>query len=148
MKRSSVEMAVGVFVLIGLVCVGYLTIKLGQMQVFGGEYYLVEARFQNVSGLRNGASVEMSGVQIGQVSSVNLNLEDQAAVVQLKIRKDLKLTEDVIASVKTAGLIGDKYIKLSPGGAEEIIKPGGRITETQSAVDLEDLISKYVFGGV
>lgn len=148
MKRSSVEMAVGVFVLIGLVCVGYLTIKLGQMQVFGGDFYLVEARFQNVSGLRNGASVEMSGVQVGQVASVGLNLEDQAAVVQLKIRKDLKLSEDVIASVKTAGLIGDKYIKLSPGGAEEIIKPGGRITETQSAVDLEDLISKYVFGGV
>ena len=148
MKRSSVEMAVGVFMIIGLVCVGYLTIKLGRMQVFGGDYYLVEARFQNISGLRNGASVEMSGVQIGQVASVGLNLEDKAAVVQLKIRKDLPLSEDVIASVKTAGLIGDKYIKLSPGGAEEIIKPGGRITETQSAVDIEDLISKYVFGGV
>jgi len=148
MKRSSVEMAVGVFMIIGLVCVGYLTIKLGQMQVFGGDYYLVEARFQNISGLRNGASVEMSGVQIGQVASIGLNLEDKAAVVHLKIRKDLALSEDVIASVKTAGLIGDKYIKLSPGGAEETIKPGGRITETQSAVDLEDLISKYVFGGV
>jgi len=148
MKRSSVEMAVGVFMIIGLVCVGYLTIKLGRMQVFGGDYYLVEARFQNISGLRNGASVEMSGVQIGQVASIGLNLEDKAAVVQLKIRKDLALSEDVIASVKTAGLIGDKYIKLSPGGAEETIKPGGRITETQSAVDLEDLISKYVFGGV
>jgi phospholipid/cholesterol/gamma-HCH transport system substrate-binding protein len=118
------------------------------MQVFGGDYYLVEARFQNISGLRNGASVEMSGVQIGQVTSIGLNLEDKAAVVHLKIRKDLALSEDVIASVKTAGLIGDKYIKLSPGGAEETIKPGGRITETQSAVDLEDLISKYVFGGV
>jgi phospholipid/cholesterol/gamma-HCH transport system substrate-binding protein len=141
-------MAVGVFMIIGLVCVGYLTIKLGRMQVFGGDYYLVEARFQNISGLRNGASVEMSGVQIGQVASIGLNLEDKAAVVQLKIRKDLALSEDVIASVKTAGLIGDKYIKLSPGGAEETIKPGGRITETQSAVDLEDLISKYVFGGV
>jgi phospholipid/cholesterol/gamma-HCH transport system substrate-binding protein len=141
-------MAVGVFMIIGLVCVGYLTIKLGQMQVFGGDYYLVEARFQNISGLRNGASVEMSGVQIGQVASIGLNLEDKAAVVHLKIRKDLALSEDVIASVKTAGLIGDKYIKLSPGGAEETIKPGGRITETQSAVDLEDLISKYVFGGV
>jgi len=148
MKRSSVEMAVGVFMFIGLICVGYLTIKLGQMELFGGDYYVVEARFQNVAGLKSGASVEMAGVQIGQVVSIALNIEDRTADVKLKIRQDLPLAEDVIASVKTAGLIGDKYIKLSPGGADETIKPGGRITETQSAVDIEDLISKYVFGGV
>ncbi len=148
MEKKSIEIAVGIFVLIGLVCVGYLAIKLGKMQWIGDDTYPVFARFQSVSGLKNGAYVEMAGVQIGQVDSISLDREDQVALVKLRIKKGVSLSDDVIASVSTAGLIGDKYIKVSPGASEEILRPGDTITETESAVELEELISKYVFGGV
>jgi phospholipid/cholesterol/gamma-HCH transport system substrate-binding protein len=148
MKRSTLELSVGVFILIGIICVGYLTIKLGQMEILGSDTYTLKAHFLSVAGLKSGAAVEMAGVQVGQVESIDLDLESREAVVQLKINNDLKLSDDVIASVKTAGLIGDKYISLSPGGSDIILNPGERILETESAVDLEALISKYVFGGV
>jgi phospholipid/cholesterol/gamma-HCH transport system substrate-binding protein len=148
MRKGSVEAAVGIFVLIGIACVGYLTIKLGKMELMGDNHYPVYARFQSVSGLKPGAFVEMAGVQIGKVDSISLDQETKVALVRLNINKDVALSDDVIASVTTAGLIGDKYIKLSPGGSEEVLKPGGQITETESAVNLEELISKYVFGGV
>jgi len=90
----------------------------------------------------------MAGVQIGRVGDVSLDAAEQIAVVILKIRKDIKLTDDVIASVKTAGLIGDKYINLSPGGSDTELENGDAITETESSVDMEELISKYVFGKV
>jgi phospholipid/cholesterol/gamma-HCH transport system substrate-binding protein len=141
-------MSVGVFILIGIICVGYLTIKLGQMEILGSDTYTLNAQFLSVAGLKTGASVEMAGVQVGQVDSITLDLESRMAVVQLKINNDLKLSDDVIASVKTAGLIGDKYISLSPGGSDIVLNPGDRILDTESAVDLEALISKYVFGGV
>ena len=148
MKKGSIETAVGIFVIIGLLCVGYLTIKLGKMDLFGKEIYHVYAKFQSVSGLKPGAYVEMAGVQIGQVDSITLDKKTQAAVVKMKINKDFELSDDVIASVSTTGLIGDKYIKLSPGGSKKMLQSGDMITETESAVDLEALIGKYVFGGV
>lgn len=148
MNRSSVETAVGIFVLIGIICVGYLTIRLGKMEWFGADYYSVSAQFQSISGLNTGASVEVAGVQIGKVDSISLDKEEMVAVVKMKIQKGVVLTDDVIASIKTAGLIGDKYIQLTPGGSDEILKPGDTIIETESAIDLEELISKYVFGGV
>lgn len=146
MKKSSVEIAVGVFVLICILCVGYLTIRLGKLELMGGNYYTLNARFQSVSGLKAGAQVEMAGVQIGQVDSVDLDPDDQVAIIKLRIKKDVHLTDDVIASVKTSGLIGDKFVNLSPGGSDDILKSGDTITETESALDLEELISKYVFG--
>ena len=147
MKRTSVELVVGIFVLVSIGCIGYLTIKLGKMEWLGTDYYQVNALFQNVSGLKPGAQVEIAGVQIGQVDAITLDKERQVALVNLKIQKEIELTDDVIASVKTSGLIGDKYIKLSPGGSDVLLKAGDRIIETESAVDIEDLISKYVFGG-
>ncbi|HNT33781.1 MAG TPA: MlaD family protein, partial [bacterium] len=105
MRRTIVEISVGIFVLLGLICVAYLTIKLGKMEWLGtGNYYQVKARFGNIGGLKKGAVVDMAGVQIGQVIQVNLDPEDNTAVVTMKIRNDLQLTEDVIASIKTAGL--------------------------------------------
>ena len=148
MNRSLVEIAVGIFVLIGIICVGYLTIRLGKMEWFGADYYSVSAQFQSISGLNTGASVEVAGVQIGKVDSISLDKEEMVAVVKMKIQKGVVLTDDVIASIKTAGLIGDKYIKLTPGGSDEILNQGDTIIETESAIDLEELISKYVFGGV
>jgi phospholipid/cholesterol/gamma-HCH transport system substrate-binding protein len=148
MKRTSVELIVGLFVLAGILCVGYLTIKLGKLEWFGDDSYPIYASFRSVSGLKVGAHVEMAGVQVGKVDQIELDRERQVASIRLRIQKQIVLTDDVIASVKTAGLIGDKYIKLSPGGSETVLKAGGKITETESALDIEELVSKYVFGNV
>jgi phospholipid/cholesterol/gamma-HCH transport system substrate-binding protein len=148
MNRSSIEIAVGIFVLLGILCVGYLTIRLGKMKWLGDDSYAVYAHFQSVSGLNAGASVEMAGVQIGQVGAISLSNEEKVAIVKIKIKEEVVLSDDVIASVKTSGLIGDKYIMLSPGGSDQTLGPGDTILETESAIDLEELISKYVFGGV
>lgn len=146
MKKTSVETAVGVFVLIGLISVAYLTIKLGKMEWFGDDYYILDARFDSVSGLKAGAQVDLAGVEIGQVADLRLDNERQVAIVRLKIKKGVMLTDDVIASVKTSGLIGDKFIRLSPGGSDIILKSGDMIIDTESALDIEELVSKYVFG--
>lgn len=146
MKKSSLELGVGIFVLIGLLCVGYLTIRLGKMELIGDEHYFLNARFISVAGLKTGAEVVIAGVKVGQVDSISLDPEEQVAIVRMKIKKGVVLTDDVIASVKTSGLIGDKYIKLSPGGSDEILKEGDMITETESALDIEELVSKYAFG--
>jgi phospholipid/cholesterol/gamma-HCH transport system substrate-binding protein len=148
MKKASIETAVGLFVLIGILCVGYLTVKLGKMELMGREYYHLNAQFESVTGLKAGANVEMAGVPIGKVEAIDLDIERQVARVRMKIQSNVVLTDDVIASVKTRGLIGDKYIKLSPGGSDLVLKSGDTIIETESAMDIEELISKYVFGGV
>jgi phospholipid/cholesterol/gamma-HCH transport system substrate-binding protein len=148
MRKSSIEMAVGIFMLIGIACVGYLTIQLGKMQWIGDDFYALEARFKSAAGLKAGSQVEIAGVQVGQVDSIRFDPDRQMARVRLKIQKNIVLTDDVIASVKTSGLIGDRYIKLTPGGSDMVLKPGDQITETESAIDFEELISKYVFGGV
>ena len=142
------EMVVGVFVLIGLLCVAYLTIKLGRMEVLSDGGYRVVARFSSVSGLRVGAEVEIAGVPVGKVASIELTEDASAAVVVLHLQSRLRLAEDTIAAIKTSGLIGDKYVNLVPGGSPDIIAPGGEIGETQSAVDLESLLGKFAFGGI
>ena len=144
----SKEAAVGFFVLVGLVCLAYLTVKLGRMEVFNSEGYTVYASFNSVSGLRPGAEVEIAGVRVGRVKAIRLDDERPRAVVELQLNKGIHLTDDVIASVKTSGLIGDKYTSLAPGGSGTELGNGDEITDTESAVDIEELISKYVFGKV
>jgi len=112
------------------------------------DHYPLYARFSSVAGLKVGASIEMAGVWIGQVDSIFLDPEEQVAVVKMKIQKGIVLTDDVIASVKTSGLIGGKYIEISPGGSDNILKTGDSVIETESAIDLEELVSKYVFSSV
>ena len=146
MKKSSIETTVGAFVLIGLLCVGYLTIKLGKMEILSDDYYHVSADFSSAAGLKSGANIEMAGVKIGQIDSISLDPIIKVARVELKIQQDIELSTDVIASIKTAGLLGDKYITLTPGGSEEILEEGDIIEETESALGIEDLVSKYVFG--
>lgn len=142
--RLSLELAVGAFMIAGILCLGYLSIKLGKVEWLGSRGYEVFATFSDVGGLRNGASVVIAGVDVGRVQAITL--EDYEARVVLEINPDLKLHDDAIVSIKTRGLIGEKYVQLSAGAADEIIKPGGRIRQTESAVDLEALISKYAFG--
>jgi phospholipid/cholesterol/gamma-HCH transport system substrate-binding protein len=148
MKKYSMETVVGIFVVIGLLCVGYMTVKLGKVSLFGDDYYSIYARFGSISGLRVGNPIEIDGIEVGRVEQMSIDQEKQMAVVELKIKKGIKVYDDASISIKTAGLIGDKFIKIDPGGGGDILKPGGSITETTSPIDIEDLISKYVFGDV
>ena len=145
MKMKSV---VGIFVLIGLICVGYLTIKLGKMEVFDKKGYTVTAVFSSVAGLRVGADVEIAGVSVGKVTAIRLDGEAFMARVDLRLDDGVVLGNDTMASVRTSGLIGDKYIGLEPGGSDSPLKEGSVITDTESAFDLESVIGKVVFGGV
>ena len=144
MKKFDLELTVGIFMILGIVCLGYLSIKLGKMEIFSADGYEVQAIFSNGGGIKTGSSVVMAGVQIGRVKAVTL--DDYQARVIMQLPSNLKIQEDAIASIKTKGLIGEKYVEITPGGAEEIIPPGGKIRDTQPAVDLEGLISSYVFG--
>lgn len=148
MKKYSMESAVGIFTVIGLLCVGYMTIKLGKVSLFSDDYYLLYARFGSVSGLRVDSPVEMTGIEVGRVDRLSMDQEKQAAVVTLRIRRGIRVYDDAIASVKTAGLIGDKFVKIDPGGSGELLKPGGTIIDTASPLDIEELIGKYAFGDV
>lgn len=148
MKKYYMEAIVGIFVFIGLLCVGYLTIKLGKMELIGSNNYVLYAQFNSVSGLKNDSSIELAGVEIGRVSKISLDPERQMALVTLKIHKDVKISDDAIASIKTSGMIGDKFIKITPGGSDTILQPGDTITETESPIDLEELISQYIFGSI
>ncbi len=149
MKNAKLELTVGLFMLIGILCLGYLSIKLGKMELTGGNTYRVTARFDSVSGLKNGARVELAGVEVGTVERIGLSSAntDQAEIT-LKIRDGVKIADDVIASVRTSGIIGDKFIKLKPGGSDQMLKEGSKIRETESAVDIEELVSKFIHGKV
>lgn len=142
------ESIVGIFVVLGLVCVSYLTIKLGRMEVFDSGGYSVTARFSSVTGLRVGANVEIAGVPVGRVTTIRLDPQTFMADVVLRINDNVRLSDDVMASVKTSGLIGDKYIAIAPGGSDTPLKNGDTITDTEPTLDLEALIGKMVFGGV
>jgi len=146
MRRFDLELAVGIFILAGILCLGYLSIKLAKMEVLGGEGYKIYAVFSDTGGLKEGSSVVIAGVQVGRVKEVTM--KDYAAKVVLSLSKEVKIQEDAIASIKTKGLIGEKFIQITPGGSEKIIQPGKRIRETQPAVDLEQLISNFVFGKI
>jgi len=147
-KKNSLELYVGIFVVLGLAAVGYLTLKLGSGSLVRGDTYLVEARFANTGGLHSGSSVLLAGVTVGRVDAVRMDPADYSAIATLRIVSLLKLPTDSMASIKTTGLIGDKYVALSPGADEQYLKPGARITMTESAVDLESLIGKTAFGSV
>jgi len=139
---------VGIFVIVGLLCVAYMTVRLGKLDVLGGKYYTLKAQFSSITGLKPGSSVEMLGMQIGQVKAFSMDQENQMAIVEMKIKGDIKIYDDAIASIKTSGLIGDKYVKIDAGGSEDVLEPGGTIADTESPIDIEELISKYVFGDV
>jgi phospholipid/cholesterol/gamma-HCH transport system substrate-binding protein len=146
MKRGNLELIVGVFVLVGLACLAYLAIHLGKMEVFGSGYQVI-AIFDNISGLKKGAAVEVAGVDVGRVEDIRLAPGDRAYVT-LRLERGVQLHDDAIASIRTKGIIGDKFVKLSPGGSGKIIPPGGKIRDTESAIDLEELISSYIHGKV
>ena len=147
MKKFDLELTVGLFIIAGIICLGYLAIKLGKMEVVGGRGYEVYALFSNTGGLKTGSSIVIAGVDVGRTKSITLDENYQARVV-MEFPWSVKIQGDAIALIKTKGLVGEKYIEITPGVSEKLIEPGGRIRETQPAVDLEELISKFVFGKV
>ena len=148
MKKYSKETVVGIFVVIGLVCIGYMTVKLGNVGFFGDNTYALNASFTAVTGLRVGNPVNMLGLEIGRVESFNMDQDKQVVKVQFRINKGIEVYDDAIASIKTEGLIGDKYVSIDPGGGGDLLADGDTITDTNSPTDIMDLISKYAFGDV
>ena len=146
MKKLDLELAVGIFLLAGIFSLGYLSVKLGKLEVWGRKGYEVHAVFSNSGGLKPGSGIVIAGVDVGQVKSIHL--QDYQAQVVINLPWDVKIQEDAIASIKTKGLIGEKYVEITPGGSEKAIEPGGKIRETQPSVDLEELLSKYIFGKI
>lgn len=147
-RDKRLEFGVGVFVLLGLAAILYLTVKLGAGDLVGAQTYPLEARFANTGGLSEGSTVMLGGVNVGRVQAIRLDPADYSAIVEMNIVRDLRLPSDTMASIRTSGLIGDKFIALAPGAEEEFLKPSERIVMTESAVELESLISKMAFGSV
>ena len=148
MKKYSKETVVGIFVVIGLACIGYMTVKLGNVGFFGDSTYSLFAKFNTVTGLREGNPVNMLGLEVGKVQKFTMDQENQQVLVEFKINKGIEIYDDAIASVKTEGLIGDKYVAVDPGGGGDLLANGDSITDTNSPTDIMDLVSKYAFGDV
>ena len=148
MKNASLEITVGLFLVFGFAAFGWLALQLGEVSWFSnGRSYTIYAEFENISGIKKGAEVQIAGVSVGTVVDLRLN-EDDLAVAALKLDKEILIPTDSIASVKSQGIIGDKLIQISLGGDEENYQAGEVIVDTESAIDLESLISKFAFGSV
>ena len=145
MQKSMMEFTVGIFIIVGLVCFSYLAVTVGGVSWFEKETYNVKARFNSISGLKQGAAVEIAGVKIGKVESITFDKNEYEAEVELSLTEGINLQDDSIASIRTSGIIGDRFVNITPGGSDEIIPADGMIIETESAISLEELISKYVF---
>jgi phospholipid/cholesterol/gamma-HCH transport system substrate-binding protein len=146
MENTKLELVVGAFVLVGILCLGYLSIKLGKLEVIGGDLYEVTALFNTATGLKSGATIEIAGVEVGRVRGIAL--KEDRAIVTLAVGNGVKLYTDAIASIKTRGIIGEKFLALSPGGGGDPLKAGDTIRDTESGLDLEELVSQYVHGKV
>lgn len=148
MGNSRVEIFVGIFLIIGFLAFGWLALQLGEVAwLTGSKTYMINAEFNNISGVKAGADVQIAGVTVGKVRQLELNKENQA-VVGMQVNREVIIPIDSVASVKSQGIIGDKYIQITLGGDESLYKPGETIVDTESAVDLESLISKFAFGQV
>jgi len=144
MRRFDIEASVGLFLVLGVLALAYLSVQFGQIRIMQGGTYTVTAIFPTVAGLRVGSGVDIAGVQIGRVQDIALH--DFDALVHMRIDKQVHLQEDTIASIRSRGLIGEKYIRLTPGGSERLIPMGGRIREVETPVDFEDLIAQFIQG--
>lgn len=140
------ELAAGFFLLIGILSLTYISVKLGRLEVIGGKGYSLYAEFEKAGGIKPGAVVEIAGVEVGRIKSIRL--VDYQALIEFTVNEDIEIQEDAIASIKTKGLIGEKYLQITPGESDKILSNGGKIRETESAIDIDEIIAKYVFGKV
>jgi len=146
MKKHQFEFCVGLFMAIGILCMAFLSIRIARNELFVSRGYEVLAVFSNCSGIRSGSPILIAGVEIGRVKLITL--QDYEAKVTMTIQAGVILQKDAIASIKTKGMIGEKYIEVTPGADDQPILDGGRLRDTQPAMDLEGLISKYVQGNL
>lgn len=144
-KNRQLEIIVGLFMLTGIIAISFLAFRLGDIGLFNQNQYELMARFTSASGLKQGAAVEMAGVKVGKVDAIRFNPDDYLAEVTIALDKAVRVPEDSIASIRTAGIIGDRFVKLSAGGSETMLANGGEIFETEPSINLEELISKYIF---
>jgi phospholipid/cholesterol/gamma-HCH transport system substrate-binding protein len=144
-NEISLEAAVGAFMVLGLLCLCYLAINLGDVTLFGSDRLHLRAQFVSSSGLKEGAFVEVGGVRVGTVERIHVDYDSYFSVVDLALDPRLQLQEDAIASIRTSGIIGDKFVKITPGGSDQYLAAGGEILETESSISIEELISKYIF---
>jgi phospholipid/cholesterol/gamma-HCH transport system substrate-binding protein len=145
-SKIGLQFWVGIFAILGLLCFSYISINIAGMKLSNSGFYEIKAKFIDISGLKTGAPVEIAGVKIGEIKEISLDKEDVTeALVILQIKDGIQIRADDIALVRTKGIIGDKYIKLSPGGSDTILKPGDRLEETQPSMDFEDIIGKFIY---
>jgi len=143
MYGRKTEISVGIFMMVGIACMVYLSVNLGNVDLFGSDSFYINAKFGSIEGLEVAASVEIAGVPVGKVKRITL--EENQALVQMEIKKGTKISDDTIASIRTKGIIGDKFVKLSPGGSNDLLKDKDLLMDTESAISLEELVSKYIF---
>jgi phospholipid/cholesterol/gamma-HCH transport system substrate-binding protein len=148
MKNTTLELTVGLFVLCGLVAMAWLSIKLARMELMGSGFFTLSAQFTSIAGLKQGASVEIAGVEIGRVEEIVLDPNTFQARVRMRIREGTPIQEDAIAAVRTKGLIGDRYIKLIPGASERLLKEGDNLYQSEPAIHFEELISQFIHGSL
>jgi phospholipid/cholesterol/gamma-HCH transport system substrate-binding protein len=144
-EKQHTEILVGIFLLIGIIAITFLALRMGDFRLLNTQQYTIKAEFTSASGLKKGAHVEMAGVSVGRVTNISFNPETYLAEVYIALENNIQIPDDSIASIRTSGIIGDKFLKISPGGSEIIIEPNMVITETEPSINLEELISKYIF---
>lgn len=143
MKKNYLEFVVGAFILFGLFSIIYISVNLGGLNLFQASGYHVYASFSSVAGLKRGGTVEIAGVRIGKVTDIIL--EEGAAKVTLEIKSDIKIEVDSLASVRTKGLIGEKFVKITLGGSDEFLESGDHIEDTEPVVEIEEMIGKFLY---
>ncbi|MBF0625084.1 MAG: outer membrane lipid asymmetry maintenance protein MlaD [Magnetococcales bacterium] len=146
MRSVKLELAVGLFVLTGLGALAWLSVKMARMELVGGNFFTVEAYFTSIAGLKPGAGVEIAGVEVGRVDKIVLDVQEFEARVTLKIDNGIPIQEDAIASIRTKGLIGDRYVKISPGASDRLLTSGERLVQTEPSINFEELISQFIHG--
>jgi phospholipid/cholesterol/gamma-HCH transport system substrate-binding protein len=136
---------VGVFVIVTVICTGYLFLVVGEFSRFFKDRYTIHGYFSSVSGLKQGASVDLAGVRIGNVSDIAIDPDHLVAKVTMEVDSQIEISEDSIASIRTAGIIGEKFIEILPGGSDFMLAADDEIENTESALDIESLIKKFIF---
>ena len=145
MKKFNIQLITGLFVMLGIAAFAYQAVTLGEINVSDKGGYTLHAKFNSISGLRVGSVIEAAGVRVGTVTGIKFDPDNYQAIIDLRINNEVPVQQDAIASVRTQGIIGEKFIKISAGGFPELLKDGDEITSTESAVSLEELVSKYIF---
>ncbi|MEZ5490297.1 MAG: outer membrane lipid asymmetry maintenance protein MlaD [Gammaproteobacteria bacterium] len=145
MNKLNIQLITGIFVVIGILSFSYLAVTVAGASFIEQPGYNLTARFTSASGLRPGAIIEGAGVRIGTVSSIEFDPESFEAIVEMRINDGVIVQEDAIAAIRTQGIIGEKYIKIVPGGFDELLTDGMEFYETESAISLEELVSRYIF---